>query len=102
VYADWLKQVFLTAQSMQSLAAMNIYVISEFARKLSLNNTYYRSSEIAVSGKGTTLNLAIANSWCDDILAGAGSRNYQDDQAFHEAGLKQSSMISSLAEYTSL
>ena len=87
-HEEWLRQILIEAQQETQLAHCNAHLIRAFADRLALKTTFQNSSEMSLSGKGSELNLAISKHLkSDTYLAGIGSQNYEDDQAFHDAGI---------------
>lgn len=87
-HEEWLREMMLHAQMESSLAGCNMLLIHAIAERLQMQRKFYKSSEMQVSGQGSMLNLAIAQRLgATQYLAGKGSQNYQDDEAFLEAGI---------------
>jgi hypothetical protein len=87
-HEEWLREMMLRAQMESTLSGCNMLLIHAFAERLQMDRKFYKSSEMQVSGQGSMLNLAIAQSLgATEYLAGKGSQNYQDDEAFLEAGI---------------
>ncbi len=85
---DWIRETMLRAQLETTLSGCNMLLIRELADKLSMRAKFYRSSEMQITGNGSELNLEIARSiGATTYLAGKGSENYQDDDAFVKAGI---------------
>ncbi|HLF65779.1 MAG TPA: WbqC family protein, partial [Saprospiraceae bacterium] len=60
VYYEWLRQILMQVEAQKTLADCNILLIRQIAQRLSLKATFHRSSEMHLSGKGSGMNLSIA------------------------------------------
>jgi len=71
------------------LADININLIKKISNLLSYKTDFFRSSELPVSGKGNDYNLKLCQHFgATHYLSGKGAKNYQDENAFEEAGIK--------------
>jgi hypothetical protein len=78
------------ASGPSGLAELNISLIQHIAAILGLQTPTRRSSQMAATGNGNDLNIALCKELgADTYLSGTGAGNtYQEDAAFTAAGLK--------------
>ena len=75
----WYHQV----KEMEYLSDMNIFFIRQILKELGIEKEIFKSSELPVSGKATSYNLAITQHLNGtQYLCGNGASKYQDDQQF--------------------
>lgn len=79
----------LYSRTWESLSELNIYIIDYIVRQLGLCCSFIKASEIDAEGKGQELLLDILDKVGGTIyLSGPMGRNYIDENAFEEKGIK--------------
>lgn len=70
------------------LADLTISLIREVCRRLEIERTFYRASDLDATGTRTDLLVSICSALgADTYLSGKGGMKYQDEALFREAGI---------------
>lgn len=86
-YFDDIERIISSGPS--NLADLNIELIEYFVGQLGIATPRVRSIALAARGKATELLIAACKELgADTYLSGSGGANYQDEQAFADAGLR--------------
>ena len=85
LYFPMIAHWFDEAKRFNLLSEMNIYFIKQILHQLDISKEILHSSDLPVSGKSATYNLAITKHLNgNQYLSGAGGDKYQDEQLFTE------------------
>jgi hypothetical protein len=85
LYFPMITHWFDEAKRFNLLSEMNIYLIKEILKQLDISKEILYSSELSVSGKAASYNLAITKHLKgNQYLSGAGGDKYQYEQLFSD------------------
>jgi WbqC-like protein family len=89
LYFPMISNWFQETKRFNSLSEMNIYFIKQILHQLDIVRDIICSSDLPVSGKAASYNLAIIKHLKgNQYLSGAGGDKYQDEQLFTENQIK--------------
>lgn len=94
VICEW----YQNAKDFNSLSQMNIYFLKQIMNELGISKEIFCSSQLPVSGKASTFNLAITQYLNGThYLSGAGGDKYQEEQLFLLSQIKLESIDAKIA-----
>jgi len=86
---DLVSHLLMSTIDQNKIADINIYILTNLFDLLEIHPKIYRSSDLAISEKGSQYNLKLAT--CFDAkkyYSGMGAKQYQDEESFARSGIK--------------
>lgn len=84
-----LERWYSNAKNINNLSELNIYLIRQVVSLLGIDKSFIKSSDLSVTGKAETYNLAICvNLGATHYLSGTGGSAYQNNSEFLNSGIE--------------